>query len=124
MIDVALGIIIVASVVFNITSTVRYLAGPFDVFTKLLLLVGIERLPVLDGMGRQIGVDEDIVTPNRFITKLFACFWCLSTWMAAGVTIIYGSLIDLRWWWWIFIWMGATGISGYANERISNNGKT
>lgn len=114
-----MSVILVGLASFGLTYMVRYSSGPFNIFYWILSLAGIARYPVLDGDGNIVNYIEEIETPNRFITKLVSCFWCLTTWISGLLTILYIFAYPNTYWsLWLLIWFGSIGLSGWLYERI------
>lgn len=76
---------------FILVLMLKDLDGPFDIFNKLRTL---------------LCKYDDMNVPQNFFAKLFDCPWCLSTWVAGGVTLLMLVLpVD------IFIWLSAISIA-------------
>lgn len=65
---------------WRLTSLLFREVGPFDLFVRIREAVGIRHLK------------EDktpYLYPDNFFGKLFECVWCLSVWIAFGMSILY-----------------------------------
>jgi hypothetical protein len=108
------AVIVVGLASFYITYTVRYLEGPFGLHHKVLSLIGVIQ-PVYDNDNDVVSYVE--VEPDRFITKLVSCFWCVTTWVCLAVTVVYGLCCSLSTGQLAFVWLASSGLSGYLHER-------
>lgn len=75
------AVIIIGLSVYATAYMLRYTDGPFDIFSRLREWLGVHELPIYeDGTEVYIGMGEYV--DDRFVSRLVACFWCLSTWVA------------------------------------------
>jgi hypothetical protein len=104
-------IYLVPFAVFGITFLVRYTDGPFDIFKMFRIGMGIK---YKIGLSEQ---EEEYVS-DTFTAKLVNCFWCLSTWIAMILCLLYVlwqsmSIID-----WIILTFASVGIAGFMNSYV------
>jgi len=117
MSDVLSGCVIVGLCSFAITYMLKYTDGPFDAFAKLRVLVGLE-LPVIeDGIVTAYLETEGY---GNFFAKLFACFWCLTTWICLFVVIGYILLVYNNVKAFPFLWFGGVGLSGFLHGLLED----
>lgn len=75
--------------------------GPFDVFRRIRSIIGVTHHD--DGTIAQI--------PDRTLSKLFTCMWCMSIWMAG---VVYGFWIVCP----IVVWILGLSTGAIIVERI------
>lgn len=73
-----LEFIIALLATYRITSLLQREVGPWELCTRIRKLFGV----VHDTLGHPHGY------PDTLFGKLFECFWCLSVWVAAGVSAV------------------------------------
>lgn len=103
------NIITVGLVTFLLVYFLKELEGPFGIFAAIQNAV--------------IVTDEE-GNPTTFFGKLYSCWWCLSTWVAAVVTVLmvfvtgYVPFDFASFVYWIFVWLGAIAIANLVNSFI------
>lgn len=115
VVEILLSSIVIGGAVFYVALLLKDLAGPFDIADKIRqwLKVYTVRLPGT--------VAEYIEEGTGFYAKLFNCIWCLSTWVAIIMAIIFILFMHQPWWYWIFEVPVAITISGklYTGKEVS-----
>lgn len=79
---------------YRVTSLLQREVGPFKIFVWIRERFGI----VHDVLGFPHGY------PNTLWGKLFECYWCLSVWVGAMVTVMMA--LDL---WWLLLPVALSG---------------
>lgn len=88
---------------FTLTFMLFELDGPGDIFKNIRAKIGIiERKS--DGVR--------IIEKPSFMTSLFSCFWCLTTWVCLFLAIFTTIMSDLSWYAGIYLWLASICISG------------
>lgn len=105
---------------FFITYVIRYTTGPFDIFIWFREKIGIVNLPIMRG-NDITGYKESIETPDKFVTKLVACFWCFTTWITFVVSILYFALFVVPWALFPFLWLASAGLSAFLHAMVERN---
>ena len=84
--DIVINSLAIAGIVYLF----RYTDGPWDVFLNFRIQVGVYELQNEDGTYKEF-VEE------KFLAKLFACHWCLTTWVALFSTFKLDILFFISW---------------------------
>lgn len=68
----AMQFIIYGLAVWRVSSLLVHEQGPFNVFTRIRGLAGIQH-----------DVDGNVwIIPNRFLAQVLSCVWCVSLWVS------------------------------------------
>lgn len=68
--------VVVALAVWRVSSLLVNEEGPLDIFVRLRKFVGVK----YDEFSQPYG--------TNFISKLFACVWCMSIWLSAPAALV------------------------------------
>jgi len=90
------GIVAVGLATFTLLLMLKDLDGPFDIFKWIR-----DTLCEYDASN----------IPINFFGKLFDCPWCLSTWIAAFVAIVYVLVMTLPVMYFFFLWLAAIAVA-------------
>jgi hypothetical protein len=105
-----------ALAVFTLTLFLRDMDGPGDMFVVIRFYIkAVTRLPYPDGTS------EFVWNETTFFGNLFACFWCLSTWVAAIVSIASCAAFGLPWWYWLWLIASSIAVAGFM-YKVMNRG--
>ena len=69
--------LVLALATLRLTLLIGREAGPFDIFTRFRVAMGMS----FDVYGNE--------KPTNAISKMLNCFWCLSMWIAGGLSILH-----------------------------------
>lgn len=116
----SLSVIVLGPASFGITYMVSFLPGPFNIFHQIMRVAGIDPVGVYNDYGQIASYEYVVLTPDKFITKLFKCPHCLGAWIALGMTIIFGFVVGLSPVLGFFVWMSSYGILALMVERATN----
>lgn len=101
------NVIVIGLATFALTFLLKDTAGPFDIFSSVR-----ERL-TLEHQVRAEGAPAYHTEPvHPFWFNWYACFWCMSTWTSAGLSLLYVIAFGLPWFAWFFIWLAAIALAG------------
>lgn len=95
---------------FGLTYLLCYTDGPKDIFKSIRKLAGIEYF-LIDG-------EEVYKPPTKFFAKLFACHWCLGTWVSIIMSIAYVIIFKIDPIMLVYLIPGSLGISGFLCEKV------
>jgi len=91
---------------WRLTSLLIREEGPFELFVMIRKALGI----LHDDSKAPIGY------PNTFAGKLFECSWCLSVWIAGGLTLAYIFLPSLAMY--FVFWLSLSTLTILIDEVI------
>ena len=78
--------VILALAAWRLSNLLVFEEGPFDVFVILRNAVGVKYDVMAEAYGTNV------------ISKVFACIWCLSFWVAIGLSLLYLLAGDIAIW--------------------------
>lgn len=101
-----IDLIIIGFASYAVTFLVHKTDGPLDVFKRFREFVGFrwEESEIYPNEFEKI-IDED-----KFLAKLFGCFWCLCTWVSVALYLIYGIVPS------IVTVLAVIGLTGFLEE--------
>ena len=110
------AIVVVGLTSFTITFFLKYMDGPGKIFEHIRRWVKVS-IPMISASGQIVNWLEDD-EPDTLLANIFACFWCLTTWVTLIVTAVYIIIGYSSWIGLPFIWLASAGLSGYIHARI------
>lgn len=101
-----LEFIVLALACWRLTSLFSQESGPFKLFVKIR-----ERLGVTHYDSGQV-----CEVPDKFWCNLITCPWCLSVWMASGLTLAYIFLPQIAIY--FALWLSLSTITIMVNDGV------
>ena len=101
-----LKIMLLGMACWRLTSLISQEDGPFKVFRKLRELVGITHYN--DGKVCEV--------PDKFWCELLSCPWCLSVWVAGGLTVAYIFLPQVAIY--FALWLSLSTVTIMVNDGV------
>ena len=103
------NILEISLAVAGLVFLIRYTDGPKDIFLDFRIWIGIYELQQEDGSFTEV-IEE------KFFAKLFACHWCLTTWIVPIALLRFIGIYDIVTT--IFMWLSCIFVTGFLLESV------
>jgi len=107
LLQILLSVLIAGPVIFVVT----YFLQDQDGIANIFLLIR-KRLKVFEEKFDDQSNQWYNLDGSGFWAKLFGCFWCLSTWVAAIVCLSIVVIFQQPWYFWPYEWMASITVAG------------
>lgn len=107
LIEVLLSSVIAGLVTFVLASFLMEQEGPWDLFKHIRKSLKVYEEKYDDQTDQWYDLDG-----TGFFAKLFACIWCLSTWVSALVCLVIVIVFKQPFYFWPFEWIASVAVSG------------
>jgi len=114
LVEILLSSVMAGLVTFVLASFLMEQAGPWDLFDHIRLWLKVYTKEFNDQTGEWYNLDG-----TGFFAKLFACIWCLSTWVSAIVCLAVVIVFKQPFYFWPFEWMASVAIAGLVYIHIN-----